>query len=266
MNALIPSADLVARATAAHVNYTRARLTLLQQLPGNPVGVEIRQYGEAFALSAQRIPNPGFNCIAGLTDAFADEVPAILAWYAARGIAPTFEILPGVDTPNVCAALAHSGFAHVGFHAVLYGVPAEPPPFSPGVSVVTVTQETLEKFLDAYASGWSVPDAEGFKSNVRGWLNLPGWTLLLACHDGAPAAAAIYFLDGATAYCADSAAIPAMRGRGAHLALLLARRALAKRDGADLVTAQAAYLSTSHRNMERAGLKLLHTKALWRKP
>jgi len=49
--------------------------------------------------------------------------------------------------------------------------------------------------------------------------------------------------------------------------LLLARRWRDARDaGAELVCGQAAYLSTSHRNMERAGLRLLHTQAIWMAP
>jgi len=49
--------------------------------------------------------------------------------------------------------------------------------------------------------------------------------------------------------------------------LLLARRWRDARDaGEELVCGQAAYLSTSHRNMERAGLRLLHTQAIWMAP
>lgn len=264
MSALVPSAGIVRRASAAAAAYTRARLSLIAALPGNPIGVEIRQIGEAYAFSARRIPNPGFNCVAGLTDDQVVEIPGLIEWYRARGIAPTFEVLPGIDAPKVSAALAQAGFAQTSFHAVLYAPPASAPSFADGVSVEPVGDDNLETFLDAYSLGWSVTDPAGFKNNVRGWLGLPGWTLLLARFEGAPAAAAIYFLGEKTAYCADSSAVPAMRGHGAHQALLWARRALAEDHGADLVTAQAAYLSTSHRNMERAGFKLLHTKALWR--
>jgi hypothetical protein len=47
-------------------------------------------------------------------------------------------------------------------------------------------------------------------------------------------------------------------------AALLARRiAEARKAGADIVCSGAAYLSTSHRNMERAGLRILFNSATW---
>jgi GNAT superfamily N-acetyltransferase len=260
----VHSPEIVRRVRLAECRYTLARLRVLERLPGNPVGVEYKLMGDAFALSSF-IPNSSFNRVVGLSDEQADEVPALAAWYASRKINGVFEINPGAPCPAVMAALTRAGYAQSGFHAVLFGAPSAAPAPDAGVSVEVVTAQTLEAFLDCYSLGWEVTNPEGFKTNVRGWLQEPGWTLYLGRYEGKPAGGAILYMDETTGYCADSAVDPAMRGHGVHQALLRRRLEDAGRNGADLVCAQAAYLSTSQRNMIRAGLAMLHTKAIWAK-
>ena len=260
---LVPSAELVKRVVNIECRCTVSRLGVLERLPGNPVGVEHKRLGEAFCLSARHIPNSSFNRVVGLTDEHADEVPGLIAWFEDRKIAGRFEIIPGIACPGVLKRLAACGFAQTDFHAVLYGRPQAAGESAPDVTVEVVTQATLEAFLDCYAAGWGVPDAAGFKNNVRGWLNQPGWTLYLARYQGKPAGSAILYSDGRTGYCADSSVDPSFRAHGVHQALLRRRGADAAAAGADLVCAQAAYLSTSQRNMVRSGLNLLCTKAIW---
>jgi hypothetical protein len=260
---LVHSQEIVRRVLDAECRYTLSRMGLLERLPGNPIEVEHRRVGDAYAFSARHLPTPGFNRVVGLTDAQASEARTLVDWFEARGINGRFEITPGLDCPAVLAALHAAGYAHAAFHAVLFGAPAPAPPPAPGVSVEVVDQSTLEDFLDCYSAGWQVAEREGFKNNVRGWLGLPGWTLYLGRMGGQPAGGAILFMDGMTAYCADSAVDPARRGHGVHQALLARRRADALAKGADLVCAKAAYLSTSQRNMIRAGLSLLHVTSIW---
>ena len=111
----------------------------------------------------------------------------------------------------------------------------------------------LEEFLDAHAAGWQIPDPQGFKANVRGWLGQPGWSLYLARVDGRPAATGILYVHDRVGYCADAATDPAFRGRGLQTAMLRRRIADAHAAGVDFVCSGADYLSTSHRNMERVG-------------
>ncbi len=158
------------------------------------------------------------------------------------------------------------GYAESGFHASLYADAKAAPQPPQGVAVERIeTPAGLEEFLDTYCDGWSVGEEgrEGFKNNVRGWLNEPGWQLYLARVGGKPAGTAILHLREGTGYLADASVAPGQRGRGAHAALLARRWDDASAAGADLVCSQAAYLSTSYRNMIRAGLSLLHTQAIW---
>jgi hypothetical protein len=67
-------------------------------------------------------------------------------------------------------------------------------------------------------------------------------------------------------YFADASVAPTFRGHRVHQALLARRWRDAVAAGADIVCSQAAYLSTSHRNMERSGMRLLHTQAIWMAP
>jgi len=260
---LVPSAQIARRVRQAECAYTASRLGVLERLPGNPVGVAWRRVDEGFAFRARHLPIASFNRVVGLTDAEAHAVPELIAWFGEARVRGRFEIAPDEAAEAVRAALTAAGWAHTGFHATLYGVPQAAPAAASGVSVEIVDAATLEAFLDAYAAGWDVAEREGFKANVRGWLGQSGWTLYLGRLDGRPAGGAILYVSDGVGYFADSAVDPGSRGKGVHGALLRRRGSDALAAGCDLICAQAAFLSTSHRNMVRAGLSLLYAQAIW---
>ena len=138
-------------------------------------------------------------------------------------------------------------------------------PVAPGgVAVERVeSPAALEEFLDAYIAGRSIPQGAQFKDNVRPWLGEPGWQLYLARCEGRPADAAILFLRDKVGYCADATTDPAFRGRGLQTALLARRIADARAAGVDFVCGGAEFLSQSHRNMERVGMRVQFVRALW---
>ena len=80
---------------------------------------------------------------------------------------------------------------------------------------------------------------------------------------GKAGAAGILYVRDKVGYCADAATHPGFRGRGLQSALLRRRIAGASAAGADFVCSGAAHLSTSHRNMERAGMRVLFVRSLW---
>jgi hypothetical protein len=260
---LVPSTEIVRRVMHAECSYTWARLGVLARLPGNPAGIDCRRLGEAYALSAERIPVGDFNRVVGLADERAEEVAGLVDWFESRGIEGRFEIVPGLPCPEVLLALTRMGYAQSGFQAVMFGRPAGASEPASGVTVEVVDASTLEDFFDCYAGGRGISQTAGFKANVRSWLGQPGWTLYLGRFNGQPAGAAKLFMHEGTGYCADAAVAPAFRGHGVQLALLQRRIADAHAGGADLACAMADYLSSSHRNMARAGMALLHLKAIW---
>ncbi|MGD0719716.1 MAG: GNAT family N-acetyltransferase [Roseiarcus sp.] len=264
---LIATPDLVGRAAQIASAYTQSRMRVLERLEGNPLGIEIRIIdGAAVALIARDLPSPFFNSVLGLRADHEALIPSLAAWYRASEANGRFVVEPAAFTPALGRALAKAGHAPVGFHAILIGAPGASAPNSPCVAIERVaTADAMEAYLDAYVAGWSIPDAQrdGFKANVRPWLAEPGWALYLARVDGRPAAAAtLYHRDGG-AYCADAATVPAYRRRGLQTALLARRIADAGAAGAAFVCSGADYLSGSHRNMERAGLRLLSLRTVW---
>lgn len=261
-----PSIELNRRVVEAATAYTISRMKILERIPGNPLGIAYRKVGEATALSAQNLPSTFFNCVVGLRAGQANEIESLVEWYRQRGQGARFEIAAGEHDPSLGRELARLGFFQSGFHAALIRE-IEPPLSAPaGISVETVmTAADMEDFLTAYVAGHGVPDAirEQFKTNVRPWLGERDWSLYLARVDGRPVATAILFVHAGVGYFADAATDPAFRGRGLHSALLVRRLQDARAACADFVCSGADFLSASHRNMERAGMRLLFLRAIW---
>jgi N-acetylglutamate synthase-like GNAT family acetyltransferase len=81
--------------------------------------------------------------------------------------------------------------------------------------------------------------------------------------NGQPAAAATLYVKDRVGYLADATTDPAFRRRGLHAALLRRRMHDAAAADVEIVFSGATPFSTSHRNMERAGLRLQFMRSLW---
>ena len=262
---LIPSLDLIERVVAAEAAYTLSRLQVLERLPGNPVGVAYRQPDDGVvAFMARHLPVPSFNSVVGLRAGQEQHIEPLARWYRDNGVKPRFELAPGLSDAKLCRELARLGFFQSEFHTAVIREPDLPLPDAGEIGIETVTTSgVLDEFLDAHAAGWQIPDPKGFKANVRGWLGQPGWSLYLARVDGQPAATGILYVHHGVGYCADAATDPTFRGRGLQTAMLRRRIADARAAGVDLVCSGAQYLSTSHRNMERVGFRVLFVRSVW---
>ena len=269
MPKLVPSLDLVRRTVAAEAAYTLSRLQVLERLPGNPVGVAYRQLDDgAIAFMARHLPVQSFNTVVGLRAGHEHHVEPLVRWYRDNGVKGQFALVPGLSDAKLGRELARLGFFQSGFHTSVICEPTALMPGSgPGSGMSSIepvtTAAVLEEFLDAHAAGWQIPEPQDFKANVRGWLGLPGWSLYLARVEERPAATGILYVHDRVGYCADAATDPAFRGRGLQTAMLRRRIADAQAAGVDFVCSGADYLSTSHRNMERAGMRVLFVRALW---
>jgi ribosomal protein S18 acetylase RimI-like enzyme len=261
---LVPSLDNVRRTIAAETAYRRSRLAVLEAIPGNPVGVASREPDDGLVATMARYL-PVFNSVTGLRAGHEPHIEPLVQWYRDAGVDAQFELVPGEHDAALGRELARFGYFHSGFHTSLVAAPGSSWDRTTSTPIEQITTPAvLEEFLDVYVAGWGVGDSEGFKANVRPWLTQPGWHLYLARLDGRPAAMAILYLHERVGYFADATTHPDCRGRGLQRALLERRAADAYAAGADLVCSGADYLSTSHRNMERAGLRVQFTRALWR--
>ena len=262
----IPSLRILRRTIECEIAYTVSRMHVLEQLPGNPVGITIRQLeGGAVALMARHLPVANFNSVVGLRAGHEQEIEALTGWYRAEGVKARFEIVPGYYDRELGRELARLGYYQSGFHTSLVCEPQLDTAAAPASIAIERIADVagLDVFLSTHAAGWQIADEAGFKANVRGWLRQPGWSLYLARFDGTPAATAVLYIAENVGYCADATTHPAFRGRGLQTALLHRRIADASAAGVDFVCSGADFLSQSHRNMEHAGMRVLFVRSLW---
>jgi ribosomal protein S18 acetylase RimI-like enzyme len=261
---LIPSVDVVRRTISVDISYTVSRMKVLEGIPGNPIGIAYRWFDECAVALMARLPS--FCRVVGLRSGHTHHIEPIVRWYTEHDVKPTFELVPGQYDISLGRELARLGFYQSGFHASLIGRPGSDGHADSGAAIERVTTtETLEDYLDTYVAGWGFPEKDHaqFKSNVRPWLEQAGWSLYLARVNGRPAAAATLYVHDGVGYLADSATDPSFRRRGLHIALLRRRLRDAALAGTSLVFSGAEPFSSSHRNMERVGMRLQFTRAKW---
>ena len=256
--------DRVQRTLAADVSYTISRMKVLERLPGNPIGIRYRWADETAVALMSRLPS--FCRVVGLRAGHESQIEPLVSWYRDHGIKPTFEMVPGQYDASLGRELARLGFFQSGFHVSLIGEPADMAHAEDEVAIEQVTDAlSMEAYLDAYVAGWGIAERDQvqFKANVRPWLNQTGWSLYVGRANGEPAAAATLYLHDGVGYLADATTNPSFRRQGFQSALLRRRIRDAGASGADLVFSGASPFSTSHRNMERAGLRVQFVRSLW---
>jgi ribosomal protein S18 acetylase RimI-like enzyme len=261
---LTPSVHILQRTLATDIAYTVSRMKVLEGIPGNPIGIAYRWFDEGAVALMARLPS--FCRVVGLHPGHEHHIEPLVRWYAEHDVKPTFELVPGQYDINLGRELTRLGFCQSSFHASLIGKPGADGRGDDGAAVERViTAEALEDYLDAYVAGWGLAEKDHaqFKHNVRPWLDQAGWSLYLARVNGRPAAAATLYIHDGIGYLADSATDPSFRRRGLHIALLQRRMYDAGVAGASLVFSGATPFSTSHRNMERVGMRLQFTRAKW---
>jgi hypothetical protein len=254
---------LVERVLAADVSYTISRMRVLERIPGNPIGIAYRWIDEsAVALVSRFLPS--FTRVVGLRPGHERHIEPLVHWYREYGARPTFELVPGMYDPDLGRELTRLGFFQSGFHASLIVEPDLSATSGGNIDIEPVASaDAMESYLEAYVAGWgrAEKDRAQFKSNVRPWRDHPGWSLYLARVEGSPAAAATLYVDNRVGYLAATA--PAFRRHGLHVALLRRRIHDASMAGVDFIFSGAEPMSTSHRNMERAGMRLHFTRTKW---
>jgi GNAT superfamily N-acetyltransferase len=257
----LPPEGLIPRLLALEIAYTALRAGIIARRPGNPFGADMRRFGPVFACRVRGVPSPWLNRAMALGEATAASIPAVAAWFAEAAITPRYEVTPDQAGPALARALAATGALPTDGDAMVWGV-GQGGSLPEGITTVT-TAPAMETFLDTHLAGLAIPARvnEAAKSNMRGWLGQPGLTLLLA-HDGANAAGACVLYRGETlTYVADMSSHPAHRGRGIQTRLLAAAHAINGEGG--IVWARCRFLSQSHRNLQRVGLRTLCTTSFW---
>ena len=253
--------------------WTRSRLTSMQEQFSNP-GIQIARFGNAFAFVNQSLAgNPIYNRVIGLTAQDEGYIDPILQWYAQHGIPCQIDLCPYQANQDLLLSLAKHGLYQSSYDMVLYGIPSPHiSPLPPHIVVRTVHPQELDLFSDLFAQGF-LESFEGFDVDIRllgeyakGLYGRPGWHLYLTCVEETPAAVALLYREEQIASLVAGATVPQFRGRGCQTALIQRRIADAAHAGCTLLVTQTRVGTTSQHNMERAGMRIAYTKAIWKTP
>ncbi len=261
--------ELVRRIERSEADYMRSRLERLAEREGNPVGVELETFGESIAWRAHRRTNPYYNRVMGLSMRDSERFRDIHRWFREAGIRCRIDMAPGMAVPDVMRWWAEHGYMQNEFGAVFCSMAkALPPVPCPGVEVHEIALEERQVFADVYLEGYNRPVAtrQDIWEDVAIEYEGEGWRRYMAVVDGQPASVACMFIEDGVASLSSAATMPTFRGTGCHFALVCRRLNDAAEAGCDLSVSQAWFGSASFRNLQRAGMHLAYTKALWIAP
>ncbi|MBJ6360652.1 GNAT family N-acetyltransferase [Paenibacillus sp. GCM10012307] len=269
----------------SEVQYMIDRMRAIEERPGNPMGIELAQFGRATAFFAREMPWPQFNTVKGMGRDDVGWLDEIIGFYAARERKPQFEITPSNAEGALLKGLASRGYYQSGFHASLYINLLPDTSYashgtlqgeqnvqkndaaSVNLWIKELSPETgLEQYASIHCLGTGLPVSGEvhIADNNEMLLAREGWSFYIAYTDGkTPAGAAVMHVGNGIASLTFAAVLPKYRGRGIHQALIRKRLDKARQSGCTMAVGQAAYVSASARNMERSGMKLGYTRATW---
>jgi GNAT superfamily N-acetyltransferase len=261
--------QLAQRIEQNDIDYSLSRLGGMQQAKGNPLQIEINRYGNVNAFLIQAWPDFWYgNKVLGLEPSSEIYLNEIVALFDSHNLSFRFEIMPGNLNSSLASRLHKLRFGQMGFNTAVYGQPslAEQPSANKQVKVSEVKQNEVDVFLDLYQDGFDLPRLNNKeKDAVLSWLQRAKSSLYLciAHVDDVPAGVGILYMENRIGLLADATTLPGFRGRGCHTAMIHHRIAQAEKRGCDLLTSFVEFGSTSHLNLERAGLRVAYTKSMW---
>jgi hypothetical protein len=241
----------------------------MQQAKGNPLGIEINRYGNVNAFLIESWPNFWYgNKVLGLEPSSEIYLNEIISLFAKHNLNFRFEIMPGNLNSSLASRLHKLGFCQMGFNTAVYGQPSLGVRTSPNahIKVREVQPNEIDLFLNLYQDGFELPRLkEKEKEAVLSWLKRAKSTLYLciAHMDDIPAGVGILHMENGVGLLADATTLPDFRGMGCHTAMIHHRIAQAGKQNCDLLTSFVEFGSTSHLNLERAGLRVAYTKSMW---
>jgi GNAT superfamily N-acetyltransferase len=261
--------QLAQRIEQNDIDYSLSRLEGMQQAQGNPLQIEIKRYGNLNAFMIVNWPNFWYgNKVLGLEPSGEIYLDEIIDLFAQNKLNFRFEITPGSLNSSLASRLHKLRFCQMGFNTAVYGQPslAEKTSANKQVEVREVQSNEVDLFLDLYQSGFGLPRLKEIEREaVLSWLRRAKSSLYLciAHIDDTPAGVGILYVENGIGLLADAATLPDFRGKGCHTAMVHHRIAQAEKQNCDLLTSFVEFGSTSHLNLERAGLRVAYTKSMW---
>ena len=261
--------QLARRIDQNDIDYSLSRLEGMQQAQGNPLQIEIKRYGNVNAFLIETWPNFWYgNKVLGLEPSSEIYLDEIVDLFARHNLSFRFEIMPGNLNSSLASRLHKLRFCQMSFNTAVYGQPALAVRASPNqqVQVREVRPNEIDLFLDLYQDGFELPRLHHQeRESVLSWLERAKSSLYLciAHIDGIPGGVGILYTENGIGLLADAATLPEFRGMGCHTAIIHHRIAQAEKQECDLLTSFVEFGSTSHLNLEKAGLRVAYTKSIW---
>ena len=253
----------------AEMDLLTSRLSAIQNIEGNPMGVELQTFGTATAFSAKNIPGPSFNTVKGLRAGDEQYIDEILAFYQKREIPVQFELTPAHTSKELLTYLNQLGFYQIDFHTTLYkqltGKLYDETQSTPDISIRKLKEDEFDLFAEIYTKGFQMPHflVSGVAQNNKVLYSNPNWAFHLAIIDELPVGIGVLFTKDKVATLAAAATLPSERNQGIQSFLIKKRMVEAYINENELLVGQAKFGSISQNNMERAGMKIAYTKAIW---
>ncbi|CAM4048936.1 GNAT family N-acetyltransferase [Cohnella lubricantis] len=242
------------------------RMIAIQDRPGNPEGIVVKQFGHALCLYSRTMPWASFNTIKGITSDDLEHIDAMMEFYRARERKVQIEIVPSRVDQSVLQRLSDRGLYASGYHTSMY---IEPTEYQDDEHDDIHIQELQEDEFDLYAAihcrgtGLSDDGIPYVAANNKVLYYRPGWKLFIGYYQERPAAAGVMYMKDGIASLTFAATLPEYRNQGLQQALLRRRIHEAARHSCKLVVGQCSLLSQSHRNMERIGMRIGYVRTSW---
>jgi GNAT superfamily N-acetyltransferase len=245
---------LVGRLEAVVDSFALARLEALAE-NGNDFDLRVTRFGESVAPAAPGAPDLDFVNRISLSPADSGRIDEIVAYYAGLGLRPWLEPSPEIR-------ISFAGAELLGSQAVLYTAAMPIDVDGPPAREADDHIGTARLLLQAFGAPTTAVENNALPLAVAA--ERCSGRFYVVDVEGSAAAAAILTTSGADAYLAMAGTLPEYRGHGCQTALIRARIADAAAAGRELVVATAAFPSSSHRNLERCGLRTAYTKPVLR--
>lgn len=260
--------ELAKKIEQAEVAALTSRLTAIQDIDGNPMGVEIQQFGNATAFSVKNIPGPAFNTVKGISSEELELLDDIIDFYQQKEIDFRWEVTPAHSSIVLLSRLSEKGFYQADFHSALYGQTKKQVNISNlNLTIRPLGENEFSTFAEIYAEAFHIPSflKGAIAENNKVLHNKEGWRFYLAEIGSTPSGIGVLYTENGIGSLAAAATLPAFQRKGIHTALLKRRIHEAFKENCSFVVGQAKYGSDSQTNMLKAGMQIAYTKAVWMK-
>ena len=259
--------ELIQRFTRADERYGRFNSARSLRLEDGQLVV--RRFGDAVAHRDSARPEPYYNRVTGFSEGELVELDAIIEFYHSQKLACRIEVTPNLLGPDVVGELGAREFRFADQATFFYGPTRTAAPSDRGVRVRRMQPDELEEAFDLIERSGGPegdPISRAVRDRRREHYLEPRFPMFFGSIDGRAVALASTFFDDGVAFLGNAYTEPDYRGRGCQLALLEHRLHDAARSSCDVALTDARFGTTSHRNIERAGLRMAYARPAFELP